>query len=650
MNRSASIALMGAAIVIGSTLADLRAESRPNILWITAEDMSPTLGCYGDAYAVTPHIDLLATQSVRYTQAFASAPVCSPSRSCLITGCYATSLGTQQMRSAFPIPKFLRGFPALLREQGYFTTNNVKTDYNTSSEPRLIAESWDENSPNAHWRRRVENSQPFFSVFNLMISHQSRSMVWPREQFKQEVQSLLSPDQIHDPDQAPLPPYYFDTPVIRRTVARFYDCVTAMDRQLGEILKQLEQDGLADDTIVFFYSDHGSGMPRHKRVILDSGMHVPLLIRFPKKYQSLAPAGPGETTDRLVSFVDFGPTVLSLAGVAAPELMQGEAFLGEYERSARQWIFGHRDRIDEAFDTVRSVRGSRYLYVRNYRPDLGHNQPSAWPDEGEIPHEFSRLADDPGITPDQRSFVAPTRPPEELYDCRVDPYNLRNLAMSPAHQDVLYRMRTQHRQHIRETFDAGFLPESEAWNFCKDSTPWEAAREHATRLETVFHAAAQVGVADESECLALFANPDPVVRYWGVIGLRGLHELSPVALRSLTDLLSDASAAVRIEAAGLLAQRGSQQALRLLIESLQTDDLTVVLHATRTIESLGESARRARPAMREVHTRCERIRLATPPPPETRVGDQDLAWFVTFSAGAFLAQLQPDPVDLRENR
>ena len=288
------------AILITVVSLHAHAKDKPNILWITAEDMSATLGCYGDEYANTPNIDKLATESVRYTHAFATAPVCSPSRSCLITGCYATSLGTQQMRSAFPIPESMTGFPSILREQlGYYTSNNVKTDYNTANWEKIIAGSWNESSAEAHWRNRseAEKKQPFFSVFNLMTSHQSRSMVWPYEQFQSDVQSRLSAEDKHDPDTAPLPPYYVDTPIVRREWARLYDCVTAMDQEVGKILEQLETDGLADDTIVFFYSDHGSGMPRHKRALLDSGMHVPLLIRFPEKYQHLAPSKPGTTSD-----------------------------------------------------------------------------------------------------------------------------------------------------------------------------------------------------------------------------------------------------------------------------------------------------------------------------------------------------------------
>ena len=279
-------------LMVCGVLQAVEQTERPNILWITAEDMSPVLGCYGDKFAITPNIDQLAKESVRYTKAFASAPVCSPSRSCLITGCYPTSLSTQQMRSGFAIPKSMRGFPALLRQRGYYTTNNVKTDYNTGNYAEIIKSSWNESSATAHWRQRGDKAQPFFSVFNLMTSHQSRSMVWPYARFKEEVQSTLSPGDIHDPNKVPLPPYYPDTPLVRRELARFYDCVTAMDLQVGAILKQLQEDGLAENTIVFFYSDHGSGMPRHKRALLDSGMHVPLLIRFPKNGSTSPPANP----------------------------------------------------------------------------------------------------------------------------------------------------------------------------------------------------------------------------------------------------------------------------------------------------------------------------------------------------------------------
>ena len=328
-----------ACVVLASLVAALGcseaiAAERPNILWLTAEDMSPHLGCYGDSEAHTPRIDAFARESVRYTRAFATAPVCSPSRSCLITGVYATSLGTQRLRSQFPVPAEFRPFTALLREAGYHCTNNVKTDYNLYGEAEFIRAAWDESSPRAHWRSR-RSGQPFFAVFNFMTTHQSRASAWPHEQFETEVAAKLTPSERHDPAKLTLPPYYPDTAEARRTWARYRDCIAALDKQVGEVLEQLAADGLAEDTIVCFYSDHGMGMPRGKRCLHDSGLRVPLLVRFPKKWAHLAPAKSGETSDRLVSFVDFAPTVLSLCGVPAPSHFQGEAFLGPDAKEPR---------------------------------------------------------------------------------------------------------------------------------------------------------------------------------------------------------------------------------------------------------------------------------------------------------------------------
>jgi arylsulfatase A-like enzyme len=446
------------------------AEKRPNILWITVEDMSPNLGSWGDPYARTPHLDRLASQSVRYTNAFATAPVCSPSRSTLITGVYATTLGTQRLRSRFPIPSFVHGFPSYLRGAGYYTTNNVKTDYNTSDEARLITESWDERSETAHWRGRA-SGQPFFSVFNDLTTHQSRSMSWSYEEFQEKVQSRLSAAEVHDPDAAPVPPYYPDTPVVRKTIARYYDCITAMDKNVGRILAELEEDGLAEDTIVFFYSDHGAGLPRHKRVLQDSGAQVPLLIRFPERYQHLAPAAPGETADRLVSFVDFPPTVLSLLGLDPPDHMQGTAFLGARSGEPRDYVFGARDRIDEAYDLARSVRSRDYLYIRTYMPHLSYNQPSAYSDTAAIRKEINRLAARERLEGAQLDYAGPTRPREELYAVREDPQQLRSLVYADEHREALETMRRELTRWIRRTHDVGFLPEADAWARIGESTP-----------------------------------------------------------------------------------------------------------------------------------------------------------------------------------
>lgn len=610
----------------------------PNILWITAEDMSATLGAYGDDYATTPNLDRLAEQSVRYTQAYANSPVCSTARSTLITGNFAPSLGTHQMRSAFPLPEQMQGFPALLRQRGYHTTNNVKTDYNTGSEPRIIQASWNRSSERAHWRNRHDDDQPFFSVFNLMTSHQSRTMVWPYEQFVDEVQSRLASYEVHDPDDAPVPPYYPDTPLIRREIARYYDCVAVMDKEVGEILRQLEEDGLADSTIVFFYSDHGSGMPRHKRAALDTGLHVPLMVRFPEKYQHLAPAEPGGTVDRLVSFVDFGPTVLSLVEIDVPDFMQGIPFLGEQTGEPKRQLYHYRDRVDEVRDLQRAVRDEQYLYVRNYMPHLGYNQYTWWPDLGDLRHEFYRLADADTMTDAQYHFAGPTRPPEELHDYRDDPLNLNNLADSPEHRHVLQRLRQAHRDQLREHRDLGFIPESQAWNRFESTTPWEAGQSGEVDLEPLFHAAEMVGFADEPALLKNLQSDDAGVRYWGAIGLAARDSLSDEAKQQLRARLDDPSPAARIEIANALARHGDvDTALPVLIDALQHESLDVLLHAARTIELLGDDARDAADAMRQARDRAHDIR-----PPETAgivIGEKDLAWFVTMSIDAFFNRL-----------
>jgi arylsulfatase A-like enzyme len=621
-------------VVLSATvflIGPLAAAEQPNVLWITAEDMSPTLGCWGDSYATTPHIDALANDSVKYTRAFATAPVCSPARSCLITGCYATTLGTQRLRSEFPIPDYMRGFPALLRELGYYCTNNVKTDYNTANASAIIQASWDESSPQAHWRNRGEK-QPFFAVFNHMTSHQSRTMVMPRAQFERDVQSRLEPNQIHDPDQAPLPPYYPDTRQMRESWARYYDCVTVMDQEVGALLGQLEEDGLADDTIVFFYSDHGSGMPRHKRALLDSGMHVPLLVRFPAKYQHLAPAAPGAEIDRLVSFVDFAPAMLNLCGIAIPEYMQGRPFLGPQSEERREFVYGARDRVDEAFDLARSVRSERYLYIRNFMPHLSYHQPSFYPDQGVIRAEITRYAQQHAahLTPAQAHYVSDSRPREELYDVVADPWNQKNLADSPEHQATLREMRTALRTWLLTTRDAGFLPEEEVWPRLAGQTPFELRQSPSKYpLKELLAAASRVGgPASQLRAMVLgMSSEEPGVRYWSAMAIGSLKDRADSAKSALVDALDDPSAAVRIEAAYALARIGDpERGLPVLVQLLNDESVDVVLHAARAIELLGPLAREAAPPMRQARQRAE--------------GAGTIEMFIRFAADAFLQRLR----------
>jgi arylsulfatase A-like enzyme len=334
---------------------------RPNILWLVSEDNDTYLGCYGDKLARTPTLDKLATEGILFERCFAQ-PVCAPSRFTLITGMYAAGHGpAEHMRAQGKIPPWLKGFPTLLRKAGYFTSNNAKTDYNS---PINIKETWIFSGRNAHWSKR-SSGQPFFSVFNHEVTHES--CLFPEKDIPFDFKPT-------DPQQVRLPSYVPDTPEMRADWARYYDHMTVMDQQIAAKLKDLKNAGLADDTIVFYYSDNGGVLPRSKRFLQESGTHVPLIVYFPPKWRHLAPAPPGSRLKEPVSFVDFAPTILSLAGIKIPDYMQGRAFLGP-ARATNDFVFLTRDRMDERYDMMRSVADSRWLYIRNYRPDLPYVQP-----------------------------------------------------------------------------------------------------------------------------------------------------------------------------------------------------------------------------------------------------------------------------------
>ena len=607
----------------------------PNILWITAEDMSPYLGCYGDAFANTPNLDKFAKESVRYTRAFAAAPVCSPSRACLITGMTTVSLGAHQMRSAFPIPDEVVAFPSYLREAGYFTANSVKTDYNTAAAPRLIEEAWHESTPTAHWRSdKRRKGQPFFAVFNDMSTHQSRTTVWPHEVFVREIQSKLAVDEIHDPGRVPLPPYYPDTPVIRREWARMYDCIRVMDKNTGRLLRELEEDGLAEDTIVFFYSDHGTGMPRGKRMLHDSGMRVALLVRFPEKYQHLAPSAPGTLNDELVSFVDFPSTVLNLAGIARPPYMQGRNFLGLSRDPRRKFVYGCRDRVDEVFECARSLRSENYLYIRNYHPHLSHNQPSVFSDLGGTRQEINRISGEKlgSMTKAQRDYAGPTKPVEAFYDCTADPENLVNLLegkMTREQETALEGHRKAFRAERSRLLDPGAIPEAEMWGWVRnEGRPLReillGKADHRPDLAAAWNAADLVGGTDQASALRLLRSGDPSERYWAVLALRvaGYENHDRIL-----DYLQDISPAVRIEVADWLAQEGKHKgaALACLVRELGHADWWVALRACRAIELLGGGAEAALPAMKVLYH-------------SNRHKKGDGPFYLAFSSGAFLEQ------------
>ena len=448
---------------------------RPNILWISCEDTSCDLGCYGDSYAVTPNLDALAAQGVRYTNVYTNAGVCAPSRSGIITGMYPTTIGTHQMRCQGVPPAEVKCFPEYLRAAGYYCTNNVKTDY--QFDPPVTA--WDESSNKAHWRGRAKD-QSFFAVINLTVSHESQN--WPKKGEK----------LIHDPAKASVPPYYPDTPVVRENLARYYDNVTQMDDQAGQILKQLQKDGQAEDTIVWFWADHGRGLPRAKRWIYDSGIRVPLIIRVPEKWRKYARLGdpdtvaPGIVNDDLIAFVDFAPTMLSLAGVAIPKHLQGQAFLGSQKAKPRDYIFAARDRMDETYDIIRAVRDKRYKYIRNYMPHLTRAQDIEYMNRMPIMQEMRRASAEGKLKGPQKQYFEPTKPVEELYDTLADPHEVNNLADDPKYKDVLQRLRKVHAEWMKQTRDVGLIPEPEFDEMKRPGGRWQ--RTATPKFANPFHA------------------------------------------------------------------------------------------------------------------------------------------------------------------
>src|SRR5262245_54088210 len=313
--------------------------ARPNILWITSEDNGPQLGCYGDRFATTPNLDRLAARGMVYLKCWSNAPVCAPARTTIITGLYPTSTGSEHMRSMVRLPAGTKLYPQLLRDAGYYCTNNAKEDYNLEQTGQV----WDESSNKAHWKNRAAG-QPFFAVFNILVTHESQIRSRPHQ-------------PVHDPSQVRVPRYHPDTPEVRQDWAQYYDKLTEMDAIAGARVREIEDAGLADDTIIFYYGDHGPGMPRCKRWPYDSGLHVPLIVHVPAKFRSLAPREymPGGNSDRLVSFVDLAPTLLSLVGVEPLDYLQGGAFMGRFEAPAREFVHGFRGRMDERYDLVRTV-------------------------------------------------------------------------------------------------------------------------------------------------------------------------------------------------------------------------------------------------------------------------------------------------------
>jgi len=434
-------------------VATRAAEPKPNILWLIAEDFGPALSCYGRKDVRTPNLDRLASDGVRYTRAYTTAPVCSPSRSAFMTGMYQTTIGAHHHRShrddGYRLPEGVRVLSEWMRDAGYFTANLVqmppgfgfkgtgKTDWNfTPPEKPFDSKAWSDLA--AH--------QPFYAQINFHETH--RGFNGPKKA---------------DPATVELPPYYPDHPVTREDMARYLDATMELDRKVGLILAQLEKDGLADNTIVMFFGDHGEAHVRGKQFCYEEGLHIPLIIRWPKNIAAPAQIAPGKVDDRFIEAIDFAPTMLDFAGAKKPAKMQGRIFLGEHAEAPREMVFGARDRCDETAMRIRTVRDARFRYIRNFMPEVPFLAPNNYK-EKQYPvwNLLRQLHAEGKLTPAQEFLCQPRRPEEELYDLENDPHEIRNLAGDPAHAATLARLRSALEHWIEETNDQGRTPEPEA--------------------------------------------------------------------------------------------------------------------------------------------------------------------------------------------
>lgn len=451
-----SSAAAGAGLAIGSLVASsARAGegTRPNILWIFGDDLGVELGCYGCKQVRTPNLDRLAGEGMLYRNAFTTAPVCSASRSALITGMYATSIGAHHHRShrndGYKLPEGVKVITDYFRQAGYFTANVTtvapgvrgtgKTDFNFDA-----GKVFDGND----WSQRKED-QPFYTQINFAEPHRGTPPdVWARtrKEAKQHV----------DPASVELPPYLADHPILRKDWAEYLDAIGVLDEKVGRVLKRLEEEGLAENTIVIFMGDNGRCHHRDKQFLYDGGIHVPLIVRWPGRIKA------GSVSEDLISGIDVSATSLALAGIERPARMQGRVFFGEQAQTPRECIFAARDRCDETADCIRCVRDKRWKYIRNFMPDRPYTQKNDYKEKSYPAWSLmAKLYAENKLTAAQRAFFEPGRPAEELYDLQSDPHEVKNLASSAEHGETLKRMRARLEQWIAETGDQGEIPETE---------------------------------------------------------------------------------------------------------------------------------------------------------------------------------------------
>lgn len=524
-------------------LGQAQPERRPHILWITIEDTSPHfIGCYGNEQARTPNMDRLMKEGVRFTNAFSTNTVCSPSRTTLITGVRTSEAGTGHHRSKYPVPDFMHGFPYYLQGAGYYTSNNFKTDYNVAGDKSYVEDAWNESSQEAGWWNR-KPGQPFFAVFNYMDSHQSRTMTSSYEKYTKDVLNELPADQQINDTDFPMPPFMRDSPEMRKQFARVYNSLKLTDNKIGDLLRHLEDDGLMDSTIIFLFSDHGEGIPKGKTNGMNLGYRVPFSIWFPPMYEHLSPWGTGVVTDELISFEDLAPTVIALASGIVPAYMKGRKLVGEQRTEPVSFLELSSDRSDNGIDLVRSITDGKYVYSRNYMPFMPQLRYINYMEISEIKQQMRGDLTAGKLNKLQRELFEP-RPAEFLFDTREDPWELHNLADDPRYRDQLIKMRTTLEQAILKSKDIMFLPEYELAEISKSGTAYEY-RLDASRypIDMIYDAAKFSGMRGQdilAKQVELLSHENKIVRYWAVLGLRSqeqhlLHAFRPQLMECMQD-------------------------------------------------------------------------------------------------------------------
>ena len=543
----------------------------PNIVFIVSEDNGPFLGCYGDSNAITPNLDKLASEGLLYENAFSNAPVCAPSRSTIVTGMYASSLGTQQMRCSNTIPEEFRFFPAYLKQSGYFTSNRKKKDYNIPDRTNV----WDVDH---FWNYRDmlkgrKENQPFFVQYNTFMSHESR-IHFSREKgmlpyfINEAVEKMTgnpASEQLVDslnrafkPGDIIPPPYHPKTTEMYEDWARYYSCITMMDHEIGLLLDNLENDNLLENTIIFYFSDHAGVLARSKRFTFESGLHVPFIVRFPEKYEHLAPVKAGSRIERIISFVDLAPTALNLAGLEIPANYQGRPFLGPQSSKEKRYAFGFRGRMDERFDFCRTVRDEEYRYIINYNPHKIWGQHIGYLWRAKSVRSWERAFKNNETNYLQSRFWQ-AKPVEELYHIKSDPHNIKNLANNPEYESVLKRMRKACEKWILEINDKNFIPEGEYLAAIKDTNGYDFFTGNNYDLKKIKAVAdkAILGEPNNLDSLIIaMESKNPTIRFWGAIGCCVLKERAKPADEQLIALTLDTSPDIRITAAEALYHIG----------------------------------------------------------------------------------------------